>query len=68
MPLSVLILMAINVWIQTNLKRSLLKLNVDIDENQIDKLIAKYDVDSNGTVDYGKLVDSIDSEKKTKFR
>ena len=49
-------------------KRSLLKLNVDIDENQIDKLIAKYDVDSSGTVDYGRLVDSIDSErKKSKF-
>ena len=47
-------------------KRSLLKLNVDIDENQIDKLIAKYDVDSNGTVDYGKLVDSIDSERKNR--
>eukprot|EP00943_MAST-04B_sp_MAST-4B-sp1_P008748 g8748.t1 len=47
----------------TQFKRSLLQLNVDINENQIDKLIAKYDVDNNGTIDYDKFVDSIETAK-----
>ena len=47
----------------TQFKRSLLQLNVDVNENQIDKLIAKYDVDNNGTIDYDKFVDSIEVAK-----
>ena len=49
----------------TQFQRTLLKLNVDVDKKQVDKIIAKYDEDNNGTIDYDKFVDSIETAKSS---
>jgi Ca2+-binding EF-hand superfamily protein len=49
----------------TQFSRSLKQLNVDVNPKQVDDLIARYDVDGNGTIAYDHFVDSIDRAKNT---